>query len=153
MTIETKLTTISRLEEARARLVEAIGEPEPNELSQRRLNGECGWSARDALCHIAALDEMAAADVQRAKVGAVPLLSTWKLEDADVWNAFFVNTRANCSELQILEELFSLRYRLMGELATAPVALFEQGQFVRTLCELVAGHDEHHAAELKAASA
>jgi hypothetical protein len=148
MATDSKHDVIARLSASRESLERALVGVSPDELGARPLAG--GWSLRDMLAHVAGLDEVAAADAARVRGGASPLLSTWKAEEADTWNAFFVNTRANFSPEQVLDELHGQRFRLLAELATLPPREFEEGTFLRYALDAISHHEQHHAGELAA---
>jgi hypothetical protein len=149
MSTETKQATINAMTTAREELDRGLAALSPEDLARPIEPGD-SWTVAELLAHLAGLDEVATADVARIRTGAIPQLSAWSPEKSDRWNEFFTGTRANFPPGQLLDELRGQRLRLLAELTAAPPQQFEEGNFVRTMVDLMAGHERHHAEQLAA---
>jgi uncharacterized damage-inducible protein DinB len=101
-----------------------------------------GWSVKDHLAHIAAWDEVRAAEVERISAGHA---SAWKMTDEqdEAYNDMAFDLRKDLSVAQVLWELQSSRAKLLAAIGAAG----ERGLDASLYGEagLVSHHESEHA--------
>jgi uncharacterized damage-inducible protein DinB len=99
----------------RADLLDALEGLSDETMSERTLDG---WSISDHLAHIAAWDEVRAAEVARISAGWT---SAWRMthEQDEAYNALSYALRADLTAAQARWELATTRERLLSAIAAA----------------------------------
>lgn len=100
-----------------------------------------GWSVKDHLAHIAAWDDLRAAEVERISAGHA---SAWRLSDeqGDAYNALAYEARRTLSAAQARWELETSRQRLLDAIAAATPAGLDASRYGDP--GLVSTHEVEH---------
>ena len=147
MTSEAKAKALADLAAAHVAFKEVVrGVPE-DRLSVP-MHGE--WSAKDLAAHISSWNEFTAQDMRRLARGHVPCIAAFREADVNEWNAFLVRPRKLFLVGQVLSELEGCYHALVEALETVPQAMFEQGQMVANILQIVRGHYREHAGNIRA---
>lgn len=146
MTTETRSAAdlVAALEDSRKLFKDAVGGIADEHMT-KPVDG--AWSVKDQIAHVASWDELGAADVQRASLGHMPALASFKDEEIDDWNASLMRGRAAFTLPQVWHELDDRHNRLIEALKAAPEALVS-GPLVGRLCDVIIEHDQMHAREI-----
>jgi hypothetical protein len=105
---EDRQTLLDHYRDTRSQLLDAIEGLSDEQLMERTLDG---WSVKDHLAHIAAWDEIRAAEVERVSAGFEP---AWPFgEPADAYNPIAYEMRKDLSIAQVRWELETTRRKLL----------------------------------------
>ena len=141
-----KLDAIAAVEAARGETLDAIsGIPE----EKMTVTAFGTWSVKDVLCHLTSWEQFATVDLQRVKRGHIPQLATFRIEDADDWNAWLMRSRNLFPLSQAMSELEESRRQFIAGLSELPDNLFASGQVARTLMDEFLNGEKGHAAEIR----
>lgn len=108
------------------------------------------WTVKDIVCHVSSWDDLITQDLRRIVRGHLPVLASFKTEDADDWNAFLMRGRRQFPPQQAITELEECYDDLVEELETVPASMFEAGSIVRQFIETTINHLDAHGSQVRA---
>ena len=125
--------------DARAKLIEAIDGLTDEQMSEPTLDG---WAVKDHLAHLAAWDDLRAAEVERISAG---FESAWKMTDEqdDAYNDTSYALRRSLSAAQARWEVETSRRKLLDAIAAAPPDALDPDRYGSA--GLRSTHDTQHA--------
>ena len=107
------------------------------------------WGAREILIHIAGWDREMTPALENVGRGRPPY-ADGAYDDADGWNARFVEARKTAKLGEILTELEASHRAVLAAAATLPEAHFASEQPARAIFEgTTAGHYREHAGQIR----
>jgi hypothetical protein len=137
---------LSMLQESRSELASAV-QGLPDDKMTVPLADD--WSAKDVMGHITAWDEFTASDLRRIARGRLPCLAAFRESEVDSWNAFLIRPRKLFPLPQIRAEFEEARAEMVATLKALPEGLLAQGQMVRNIFAIMAGHEKDHARQVR----
>jgi hypothetical protein len=137
---------LSMLQESRSELASAV-QGLPDDKMTVPLTDD--WSAKDVMGHITAWDEVTASDLRRIARGRLPCLAAFRESEVDSWNAFLIRPRKLFPLPQIRAEFEEARADMVAALKELPEGLLAQGQMVRNIFAIMAGHEKDHARQVR----
>jgi hypothetical protein len=133
-------------DEAYSELIEAVAGLSDLELSRVWLGT---WGAREILIHIAAWDREMIPALQRVGRGEPPY-APGTYDDADAWNARFVETRLGANASGILAELAANHAAFVAAATALPEENFMSGGGAGDLVSgTTTGHYREHAEQIR----
>ena len=152
--IETREELLTALREDAGRLPEVVGAIGETDLARGVY--ENGWSARELLAHLAAIEWTYPRLIERAGAGGSDGSSGGAF-DMDAYNARQVARRAEASVGELLEEFGRNRAATIEAVANADAALLDratrsaggvEGTLLEVLIGVTVGHVREHMADL-----
>ena len=156
--IETREELLAALREDAARLPEVVGAIGEGDLERGVY--ENGWSARELLAHLAAIEWTYPRLIERAEAGGsdgASDSSSGGVFDMDAYNARQVAKRAEASVEELLAEFGRNRAATIEAVASADAALLDratrsaggvEGTLLEVLIGVTVGHVREHMADL-----
>lgn len=153
--IETREELLAALREDAGRLPEVVGAIGETDLARGVY--ENGWSARELLAHLAAIEWTYPRLIERAEAAGNSDGSSGGAFDMDAYNARQVAKRAEASVGELLEEFGRNRAATIEAVANADAALLEratrsaggvEGTLLEVLIGVTVGHVREHIADL-----
>lgn len=140
---EDRETLLSYYRKSRADLLAVIDGLSDDAMSELTLDG---WSVKDHLAHLAAWDEIRAAEVVRISAGHE---SAWRMsgEQDDAYNALSYDLRRDLSAGQARWELETSRKRLLDAISAATERGLDGSLYGEA--GLRTGHEEEHTGWLR----
>ena len=104
------------------------------------------WSVRDILAHVAGWHREMTALLERMARGERPVPEGVNFDDADGWNAGFVQSHADASPAAIVEEMKASKEDFVAAARSLPEDRFEEGRTgQRVLTTTGINHYQEHA--------
>lgn len=133
-------------DEAYSELIEAVAGLSDLEMSRVWLGA---WGAREILIHIAGWDREMIPALQRVGLGEPPY-APGTYDDADAWNARFVEARLGANAAGILTELAANHAAFVAAAAALPEeAYLPDGGAGDLVSGTTAGHYREHAGQIR----